>query len=42
MGGGGGIVGGEVVFIGVALRTGKREDLGTDDRGRAMHLAKMR
>lgn len=41
MGGGGGIVG-EVVFIGVALRTGKREDLGTDDRGRAMHLAKMR
>jgi len=41
MGGGGGIVG-EVVFIGVALRTGKREDLGTDDRGRAMYLAKMR
>lgn len=41
MGSGGNIVG-EVVFIGMTLRTGEREDLGTDDRGRAMHLAKMR
>lgn len=37
-----GIIGGDVGMFGVALRTGEREDLGADDRGRAMYLAKMR
>lgn len=37
-----GIIGGGIGMVGVALRTGERENLGAYDRGRAMHLAEMR
>lgn len=30
------------VGVGIALGTGERQDLRTEDRGRAMHLAEMR